>query len=233
MGTLRFITIYPQLIEGYLEHAMMKRAHERGGVLFEVVNLRDYAIDHRGTVDSKPYGGGEGMVMRADVLEKAMNPTDTEHVITTSPGGEKYFCQREAEKLFEIWQQQNLCFICGRFSGIDERFLEARVHQSYSLGDFVASGGELPCLIIAETLCRLVAGPVGNPRSIDEDSYGPGLPKGTLRAPLYTTPRVWQGKEVPKVLLSGHHENIHKWHLEQRRWRTEMIHKARRNKPGH
>ena len=201
----------------------MKRASRGGWLRYEVVDLRDYAVDGRGTVDGTPYGGGEGMVMRPDVLAASVESHPHDYIITTSPGGDAYFSQQEARKLYDVWQNQDLCFICGRFSGIDERFIQSHVHRTWSLGDFVCSGGELPSLLIAETITRLIPGLLGDERSVTEDSFGSCLPAGSLRAPVYTQPRQWQGLEVPQVLLSGNHQAIQEWRKEKAQQRTRSL----------
>lgn len=226
MRVMRFITLYPELVRSHLAYAAFKRAQSRGLMRFEVVDLREYACDNHGTVDGAPYGGGGGMVMRPDVLAAAVQSCSKNYIITTSPGAE-YFSQQAAAELYERLHSQDLCFVCGRFSGIDERFLQTHVQASWSLGDFIASGGELPCLMIAEAICRLTPGLLGDVRNVTEDSYGAHLPAGSLRSPLYTKPRVWRGLEVPQVLLSGDHRAAAQWRLEQAQQRTARVQRLR------
>lgn len=216
--TIRFITIFPDLIDHYLKYGVMKKAlelssthaKESQGVCLKAVDLRGFAEDPHRTVDGRPYGGIDGMVLRADVLARAVNHHPGDFVIYASPRAPEYFCQSAAESLVERLHHQDLCFICGRFSGIDERFESKYVDQSYSLGDFVASGGELPSLMMVEAIVRLYPGVLGNQLSYQEDSFG-STASWAAEYPLYTKPRQFEGLQVPAVLLSGDHQAIDSW----------------------
>ncbi|MCY4443419.1 MAG: tRNA (guanosine(37)-N1)-methyltransferase TrmD [Proteobacteria bacterium] len=208
--TLRFVTIYPQLVSHYLDFAVMAQAQKKSLVHFETHDLRaSSTLPHR-AVDAPPYGGGEGMVMRADVLACAVKRYPDDYIITTSPAG-RYFDQHEAQRLYELFiSGRSITFVCGRFSGLDERFIKKYVDDSYSLGDFVVSGGELPSLMIAESIVRLLPGVLGNHVSVQQDSFGVAL-KNQLHAPLYTRPEMFEDMPVPQVLRSGDHAAIKQW----------------------
>ena len=251
--TIRFITLYDELITHHLKYGIFKRAsslkslqqheeslqqheenlqqHEENlqlakapeptsdlvsftsenPVNFEVSNLRDFSSDKHRTVDSRPYGGIDGMVLRVDVLARAVEQHPQDYVISSSPRAEQYFSQRHAYQLLEILRDRDLCFVCGRFSGFDQRFEDNFIHASYSLGDFIASGGELPCLMIAEAVLRLYPGVLGSPQSYQDDSFAHNYEPGHLEHPLYTKPRTFRGQSVPAELLSGDHKTIEKW----------------------
>lgn len=214
--SIRFITIYPDLIRSYLAAGTMRRAaggtpaRPRPSLRFEVVNLRDFALDKHGTVDGKPYGGMDSMVLRADVLAAAIAPHPQDLIISTAPSASQYFDQTEVEWLLDQLAERDLCFICGRFGGIDTRFEQRYINKMYSVGDFVAAGGELPCLMMAEAIARLMPGVLGNALSGRADSFGGGQ-HDYLEHPLYTQPRVFENLAVPDVLLSGNHQLINQW----------------------
>ena len=231
MKTLRFITIYPQLIEHYLAWGMMKKGRAKNLLAYDVLDLRDFASPPQHKVDDRPYGGGEGMVMRADVLARAVQQNPTDLILTTSPGGEVFHQQHATELRHILERGRNLTFVCGRFSGIDERFLQTHIHRTYSLGDFVISGGELPCLIIAECLTRMLPGVLGDPASATEDSFGAGLPPGHLRAPVYTRPATFAGLTVPDVLRSGSHADIRLWKEAESAKRTHQHRDTNKTQP--
>ncbi|MCY4380873.1 MAG: tRNA (guanosine(37)-N1)-methyltransferase TrmD [Proteobacteria bacterium] len=206
---IRFITIYPNLIEHYLKFGVFNKA---GSILsYEVINLRDFADDKHGSVDDKPYGGIDGMVLRADVLAAAVNIHPHDYIVSSSPRSETYFNQHEAHHLLNTFQDKDIAFICGRFSGIDERFERRYIKKSYSFGDFVVSGGELPCLMMAEAMIRLYPGVLGNKNSWHHDSFAVSQETGYVEHPLYTKPRVFEGEPVPLELISGDHKIKEKW----------------------
>lgn len=208
--TLRFFTIYPGAVEGYLNFGIMHQSQKKGLVHCDVLDLRLWGHDDHGSVDDRPYGGGEGMVLRADVLANAVKEHPDDICIMTSPSGE-YFQQQHAVELLHLLNHgRNLSFVCGRFSGVDERFVQRYADHVYSMGDFVCSGGELPCLMIAESVVRLVPGVLSNPQSVTSDSFGENAPH-TLHPPVYTRPECFEGCRVPAVLLSGDHQAITAW----------------------
>lgn len=197
----------------------MGKAQKKGLVSFEAVQIRDFATDKHRTVDDTPYGGGEGMLMRVDVLHSAWKAArgeskEGERVATLllSPQGPR-FTQEMAK---ELSGYDKLILVCGHYEGVDERFVELCVDREVSIGDYVLTGGELPAMVMADTITRLLPGVVGNERSLTEDS----LEKGLLKYPQYTRPREYEGLQVPEVLLGGDHGEIAKWREAQMRERT-------------
>lgn len=228
MRSISFITIHPKIIEAYKSFGVMRAAETSKIATIESVDLRDYAADKHGSVDDSPYGGGDGMVMRADCLEAALasvhaRKTDGKaiRVIFTSPSG-ILWNQNEAAKMAE--GDEHLVFICGRFAGVDQRFIDECVDAEYSLGDVVYAGGELPSLLMAESFLRLVPGVLGHKESAVEDSFGKGL-DGYLEYPSYTRPSEWKGLKVPEILLSGDHKAIRDWR------EKESVRRTRERRP--
>ena len=205
-----FLTLFPDLIHQYFGDSMMKRAVDSGVVDYEVSDIRDYSGNKHKKVDDYPYGGGAGMVMAAPPIAAALKSIEGgAHypVIHLSPGG-KTFTQQEGEVLSEA---EGLIFICGHYEGIDERFIQAYVTDEYSIGDYVLTGGELPALTMADCIARHLPGFLGNNESLSEESFENDL----LEYPQYTRPPVFEGREVPPVLLSGNHKAIADWRHEQ------------------
>lgn len=210
------ITVMPRFVAAYQEFGVVKAALKAGALTLGITDLRDHAIDGRGTVDDKPYGGGDGMVLRPEPLASAIaaidRPSDKKpHIIYTSPKGQP-FRQADAEALAAL--DRPLGFICGRFAGIDQRIEDRYVDQTFSLGDFVVSGGELPVLMMVDAICRGLPGVLGSPASYREDSLGGGM-AGGLEYPLYTRPEQFEGMVVPEPLLSGDHDRIRTWRERQ------------------
>ncbi len=224
----RVLTLYPEMFPGVLGFSVAGKALEGGLWALETVDIRDFARDKHGTVDDTPFGGGAGMVMRADVLADAIDATMAREVagraardddgllIYFSPRGQAVD-QRLARR---VAQAGDVTMICGRFEGVDERVLEARDVTEVSLGDFVLSGGEIAALALLDAAVRLLPGVAGNARSLAEESFERGL----LEYPQYTRPRVWEGRSVPAALLSGHHAEIRAWRLAE----AERITRQRR-----
>ena len=209
MWTARVFTLYPELFPGPLNNGLYKKALEKKLWSLEVVNIRDYSLDKHRTVDEPPFGGGSGMVMKADVIANALDKNISnkdEPIIYLSPKG-KIFNQNYAKKIAD----KNINIICGHFEGIDARLLETRNIEEVSIGDFILSGGEIGALVIIDTIVRLINGVLGNPNSLTEESFE----KNLLEYPQYTKPQKWEEKEVPDVLLSGDHAKIKDWRLSQ------------------
>ena len=207
--TAKVLTLFPEMFPGPLAHSLAGKALADEAWSLETVDIRDYATDRHGTVDDAPFGGGAGMVMRADVVDAAIEAsalTDAPLVYLT-PRGER-FSQAHAA---EFATGPGVTLICGRYEGIDQRVLEARDVTEISLGDFVLSGGEPAALALIDACVRLLPGVMGTEASLDEESFTRGL----LEYPHYTRPADWCGRKVPDVLLSGHHENICAWRTEQ------------------
>jgi tRNA (guanine37-N1)-methyltransferase len=220
---IHILTLFPEACAPVLGSSLMKRAASAGLVKFNLVQIRDFATDKHRTVDASPYGGGEGMVMRADVLHRAWKSvvpraSKTTHTVLLSPQG-RAFTQAKAA---EFRGFKKLVLICGHYEGVDERFIEECVDEELSIGDFILTGGELAALVVADVVTRLVPGVVGNPRSITEDTFGDGTTGGrrALKYPQYTRPPEFLGRKVPGVLLTGDHGKIERWRNAQREERT-------------
>ena len=229
MWTARVFTLYPEMFPGPLDIGIYKKAREKKLWALEVVNIRDYARDKHKTVDDTPFGGGSGMVMRADVIANSLdkNISDkNEPIIYLSPKGKK-FDQTYAKKM----KGKNINIICGHFEGIDERLLETRNIEEVSIGDFILSGGEVGAFVVIDTVVRLIPGVIGNSKSLPDETFE----KNLLESPQYTKPQKWEKKEVPDVLLSGDHAKIKAWRLSQsrditRRRRPDLWKKYKKNK---
>ncbi|MBO5689508.1 MAG: tRNA (guanosine(37)-N1)-methyltransferase TrmD [Lentisphaeria bacterium] len=212
------LTLFPEIYPGALGSSIIGRAVRNGLVSIRAVDLRSYAHDRRGTVDDKPYGGGPGMLMNAEILSEAIDDLrgpDT-LVILTSPRG-KRFEQREAEKLS---REKSLLFVCGHYEGVDQRVIDSRIDVEYSIGDFVLTSGNLAAMVMTDAVVRLLPGALGDDESSGEESFSTGL----LEYPQYTRPPVFEGVPVPEVLLSGDHQKIAQW----RQAEAERITRERR-----
>ena len=205
------LTLFPDMFPGPLGSSLAGKALEKGLWALDVIDIRDFAEDKHRTIDDTPAGGGPGMVMRADVLGRAIDHTraranSTAPVFYLSPRG-KVFNQKMAVRFAKL---DTLILICGRFEGVDERVLESREIEEISIGDFILSGGEPAALVVLHSVIRLLPGVMGDTASMAEESFNAGL----LEYPQYTRPQVWEDQEIPEVLTSGHHEKIKAWKLE-------------------
>ncbi|HMZ51419.1 MAG TPA: tRNA (guanosine(37)-N1)-methyltransferase TrmD [Candidatus Sumerlaeota bacterium] len=214
-------TLFPQWFDGPLGESILGRAQQAGALSIRVVNFRDYATDRHATVDDAPYGGGGGIILRADVLAAAMDATigapgsaTRPHVILTSARG-KIFDQQKA---IELAQRGNLAFVCGHYEGVDERLIETRVDEEISLGEFVLTGGELPAMTMIDAIARMIPGVLGNAASAPNDSYMNGLLEGAH----YTRPEIFEGRRIPDVLKSGNHAEIERWREHDALARTKV-----------
>ena len=209
MFNVRVFTLYPGIFPGPFSQGLYKKAIDKKIWSLKVINIRDSANDKHKTVDDTPFGGGSGMVMKADVIAKSVddNISKNEKIIYLSPRG-KLFNQNMAKKFSK---EKNINFICGHFEGIDQRFLETRNIEEVSLGDYVLSGGETAAYVIIDAIIRLLPGVLGNKMSITDESFENGL----LEYPHYTKPQKWEEKGVPEVLLLGDHAKIKDWRLSQ------------------
>ena len=229
MWTARVFTLYPELFPGPLGSGLYKRALEKKLWSLEIVNIRDYAGDKHKTVDDTPFGGGSGMLMRADVIANSLdkNISDkNEPIIYLSPKGKK-FDQVYAKKILD----KNINIICGHFEGVDQRLLETRNIEEVSVGDFILSGGEIGAFVAIDTIVRLIPGVLGNSNSLTDETFERNL----LEYPQYTKPQKWEKKDVPDVLLTGDHAKIKGWRLDQseditRRRRSDLWEKYKKNK---
>ena len=211
MLKVRVFTLYPDLYPGPLESGLYKKAKEKNIWDLQVINIRDYASDKHGTVDDTPFGGGNGMLLRPDVLanalDKNINYKKNEKNIYLSPRG-KNFNQRISKSLSK---ESNINIICGHFEGVDQRLLETRNIEEISIGDYILSGGETASYVFLDAIIRLLPGVIGNELSTLDESFENGL----LEYPQYTKPQKWEDKNVPDVLLSGDHAKIKDWRLSQ------------------
>tara|TARA_B100001093_G_scaffold490851_1_gene530320 strand:+ start:67 stop:768 length:702 start_codon:yes stop_codon:yes gene_type:complete len=219
MFEVKIFTLYPDLYPGPLNSGIYKKAKEKNIWNLKVVNIRDYANDKYGSVDDTPFGGGSGMLLRPDVVASALdqNLDRNEPIIYLSPKGKK-FDQTVAR---ELSKHKKLNLLCGHFEGVDQRLLETRNIQEYSIGDFILSGGETASFVFIDSIIRLLPGVLGNDGSLKEESFENDL----LEYPQYTKPKNWEGKSPPEVLLSGDHGKIKGWRLSQ----SEAI--TRRQRP--
>jgi tRNA (guanine37-N1)-methyltransferase len=207
---LDVVTIFPDYLAP-LHQSLLGKAIERGQVELNIHDLRQWTADVHRTVDDSPYGGGPGMVMLAEPLEKALDAAGGK-VIYLSPQGRKL----DHRKVMELSKQSSMTLLCGRYEGVEERLLEKRVDEEVSIGDFVLSGGELAAMALIDAVVRQLPGALGDEASAIEESFADGL----LDCPQYTRPETYRGAKVPEVLLSGHHENIRRWRLKQALGRT-------------
>ncbi len=228
MKRIWVLTLFPDYFEAFSQRGVIGQVlqGQRGQFEFKLVHLRDYSDNQYKSVDETPFGGGAGMVLRADILSKALwqgviqaGGYDSDswkeqlEVIYPCPRGITWN-QRTAENFAQERLQagRDLVFLCGRYEGVDERFLEKYVQSYFSLGDYVLSGGELAVMVMLDSSLRLLPGSLGNQHSLSEESFNQGL----LEYPLYTKPREFEGQSVPEVLLSGHHKRIQEFHLQKR-----------------
>ena len=218
MFKVNIFTLYPEFFPGPLDKGIYGKALQKKIWDLNIVNIRDFAEDKHKTVDDSPYGGGSGMVMRADVVANSLdkNLESTEKVYYLSPRG-RLLNQEIAKK---ISKEKSLNILCGHFEGVDQRVLDNRNIEEISIGDYVISGGETASYIILDSVLRLIPGVLGNEASIVDESFENGL----LEYPQYTKPQIWEDKSVPDVLLSGDHAKIKDWRLSQ----SEAITRDRR-----
>lgn len=211
------MTLFPEMCEAVLSESIIGRARERGFVDIHCVNIRDFTADKHNRVDDAPYGGGMGMLMQAQPIYDCYqslceNAEDRPHLVYMSPQGQTL----TQEKVKSLAQIPHLVLLCGHYEGVDERILDEIVDEEISIGDYVLTGGELPAMVLADAVCRMLDGVLPNDEAKSLESHYNGL----LEYPQYTRPPVWHGVSVPDVLLSGHHENIEKWRHEQSLLRT-------------
>ena len=218
MWKAQVFTLYPEVFPGPLSKGLYGKALSKKLWNLNIVNIRDAAEDKHKTVDDTPYGGGSGMLIKADVLAKSLdqNIVKGERVIYLSPKG-KRFDQSYAQ---ELSNEKSVSFICGHFEGVDERVLSTRNIEELSIGDYILSGGETAAFVVIDSILRLLPGVLGNENSRVDESFENGL----LEYPQYTKPQIWEEKAVPEVLLSGDHSKIKDWRLSQ----SEAITRVRR-----
>lgn len=215
------LTLFPNQFSSVFSESIIKIGQAKKLVEIGVVNWREFATDPHHTVDDRPYGGGQGMVLKVDVIAKALNSlkkkqtTATPYVVLLTPQGER-FDQKKARVLAK---KEWLILICGHYEGVDARVSEILVDEEISIGDYVLSGGEIPSMVVVDTLVRLLPQVLGNDQSNQEESFS----ESSLEHPHYTRPENFEGHKVPEILLSGHHEEIKKWRQEKAQEKTKRL----------
>ena len=207
------ITLFPEMFAPVLGESIIGRAQKSGAVEIHTHQLRDYALDKHRRVDDTPYGGGMGMLMKAEPIALCFEAICAEvgarpHFVYMSPQG-KTLRQQRLRELAEA--TENICILCGHYEGVDQRVLDRYIDEEISIGDYVLTGGEIPAMVFADALCRMVPGVLTNNACFTEESHFGGL----LEYPQYTKPAEWRGMAVPEILLSGHHANIARWRAEK------------------
>ncbi len=225
---INIMTLFPDMCESVLSESIIGRAREKGYVEINCINIRDYTLDKHRRVDDAPYGGGMGMLMQTQpiadcykaICEKSENKN---HLIYMSPCGEVL----TQKKVKELATMDEITILCGHYEGIDQRVIDTLVDEQISIGDYVLTGGELPALVLADSISRMLEGVLPNDEAKELESHYNGL----LEYPQYTRPYEWNGLKVPDVLISGHHGNVDKWRREQSlimtaKYRPDMLEKA-------
>lgn len=219
---IRILTLFPDMVRTVLETSIPGRAERQGQVDYQVVDIRDFAVDKHRTVDDTAYGGGAGMIMMAQPIVEAVEScraNEQAEVVLTTPQGETFDEALTLELVDKLQQTGELILICGHYKGVDERARDLVVTREISIGDYVLSGGELPALVIADALVRRIEGVLHNSDSAANDSFTADR-DGGLDCVWYTKPEEYRGLSVPEVLLSGHHANIARWRRENAATRT-------------
>lgn len=221
------LTLFPEIVRAYFESSIMARSVKKEIISYDLVNIRDFALDKHHRCDDAPYGGGAGQLMLTEPLDGALESVKAKQkrVVYATPSGLP-FTQKKAK---ELSLEEEIVFIAGRYEGIDQRIIDYYVTDELSIGDYVMSSGEVACLTMIDTIYRLIDGVISK-ESLVEESFSDGL----LEYPQYTRPFVYKGVEVPEVLISGNHENIRKWREQKRLEKTlcnrpDLIDKARQN----
>ena len=211
------LTLFDEMCDRVLSESILGRAQKKGVLTVKCHQIRDYTTNRQNQVDDYPYGGGQGMILNAQPVADCFRAVCEEvgcrpHLVYMSPQGKTLTQQRA----LELSKMDNLCVLCGHDEGIDERIIDAFVDEQISIGDYVLTGGELPALVLVDCISRMVPGVLSEDACFEDESHFSGL----LEYPQYTRPAVWEGREVPDVLLTGHHANIQKWRHEQSLLRT-------------
>lgn len=213
------ITIFPEMIEGFFSHSILKRAQTKRLAEFHFHNLRDWTLDKHRRVDDYPFGGGAGMVMQIEPIDRCINALrkerDYDEVIFLTPDGE----QLKQPIVNELSLKNNIIMLCGHFKGIDYRIREHLITKEISIGDYVLTGGELAAAVLADSIVRIIPGVISDEQSALSDSFQDNL----LAPPVYTRPAEYKGWRVPDILLSGHEAKIKEWELQQSIERTKML----------
>ena len=226
------MTLFPEMCGRVLDESIIGRSRESGLVEINCVNIRDFSTDKHRRVDDTTYGGGTGMIMQCQPIFDCFSELEREigsrpHLIYMSPQGKTL----DQQRVKELAKMDNIAILCGHYEGIDERVLEEIVTDYVSIGDYVLTGGELPAMVMMDSISRMVPGVLNNQESGETESFSGNL----LEYPQYSRPEEWRGKKVPPVLLSGHHANVEKWRREQSiirtaKWRPDLLEKAQLTK---
>lgn len=216
MYSANIFTLYPDFFPGVLGSGIYQRASDKKIWELNVKNIRDYASDKHASVDDKPFGGGSGMVLKPDVINKCLDENKNQFkTFYLSPRGKRL----DQEMAFKLSKEDGINLLCGHFEGVDQRVLDFRNIDELSIGDYILSGGESAAMVVLDTIIRLLPGVLGNKNSLKEESFSEDL----LEYPQYTQPRIWNDLEVPNVLLSGNHAEIKDWRLNQSRSITQRL----------
>jgi len=216
----KIITLFPEIFPGALKYSITGRALANANFNIETIDIRNFSDDKHKTVDDKPFGGGPGMILKADSLQKSLesiNKKKNQKIISLSPSG-KLMNQKFLKKIINF---DEIILICGRYEGIDQRFIDFNDIEEVSLGDYIISGGELAAFIIIDACVRLIPEVLGNEKSLNEESFN----KNLLEYPQYTKPSIWRKLNVPEILLSGDHKKISEWR------RKKSIEKTKKTRP--
>lgn len=226
---ISIITLFPEVFEPTLNTSILKRAQKKGKVEFELINLRDFGDGPHQVVDGRPYGGGVGMVLRADILAKAVNKTlshtssGNSKIILTSASGKTY----SQEKTKELSKLDHIVIVCGHYEGVDQRFIDKYVDEEISIGDYVLTGGEIPAMVIVDSITRLIPGVLEKPEATELESFSnytlDAKRYTLLEGPQYTRPDEFEDQRIPEVLLSGNHGEVDKWRNQQALEKTKKI----------
>lgn len=209
------ITLFPEVFDPILNSSILKRAQKKGLAEFELINLRDFGEGRHKIVDDKPYGGGAGMVLKADILANALSSLKKGHIILASASGKTY----KQAKARELSKLKHIIIICGHYEGVDQRFIDKYVTEEISIGDFVLTGGEIPAMVIVDSIIRLIPKVLEKPEATINESFTENL----LEGPQYTRPDEFEGEKIPGVLLSGNHAKIEIWRREQSLKKTKRV----------
>ena len=225
MLNIKILTAYPQIFPGSLSHSVIGKALDEKKFILDVINLHDFGLDDRKSIDDEPFGGGPGMVIRPDIVEKALNSIKSDSSLNSikiylSASG----ATLNQKKLGFLAKLDQIILLCGRFEGVDQRAIDFLGFEEISIGDYVIVGGEIAAQVLVEGCIRLIPGVLGHPESVLEDSFSNNF----LEYPQYTRPKVWidtkkNKHNVPDILLSGHHRNIEKWQNEIRKEKTKKL----------
>lgn len=206
LQTITIVTLFPDIFQKHLEHLPLKKALEKGIVKINLVDLHNFAIDERGTVDSPAYGGGPGMILRPEPIYNAVKSipqSEQAEVIFLTPKGAIY----DQQKARNLSNSPHIILICGRYEGIDQRVIEELKAQELSIGQYVLSGGEVAAMAVMESVVRLLPGAIDNTQALTQESFN----QNTLEHPQYSRPREWKNRSVPQILVSGDHKKVQTW----------------------